>query len=507
MKTFTVKKITVAAGFSFIACFSLAAQNIEKKLDAFFNPLAAKGELNGNILVAQNGKTIYQRSFGYAGFEDKKRNNAFTEFQVASITKTFTAVAVLQLSELGKIGLDTAYSLYFPAFPYKHITIRQLLSHCSGLSDQDLAPVLADHARKHPGKLITNADLIPILASAQAPLKLQPGEKWWYCNMGFQLLALLVEKRSGQPFDRYLQQHIWNKAGMHHTYLRNALLNTRPGKAFADNYDYPSSFAAERVKLEGERGYYNDGLVGASNIISTTGDFLLYDEALKDGRLLKVHTLREAFTPVTLANGEPNRIWLNMGGMGKAVDGMGWFIFEDESMGKIVWHTGGMPGCATIFLRNLSNNQVVILFDNTNSERLYLKGLSAMRILNGKPPLAIKRSLTKLYAKTLVAKGRAAAEDLLYRLKNDTAQYTLLENDMNNLGYEFMEKHHLPEALTSFELNTRLYPGSDNVFSSYGDGLRENGEKEKAIVMYKRSLALNPGNEDSMKALKELGAF
>src|ERR1700744_3955895 len=109
--------------------------------------------------------------------------------------------------------------------------------------------------------------------------------------------------------------------------------------------------------------------------------------------------------------------------MGQADMGLGWFIFRDRSMGKIVWHTGGMPGCTAIFLRNLSKNQMVVVLDNTNSEKLYPKALNMLRILNGKTPLIVPRSLTRIYAKALFAKGAAYANPLLLRLKSDTLNY------------------------------------------------------------------------------------
>ena len=478
------------------------AQDIKKQLDTYYH---TSGAFNGNVLVAEKGKVIYQGSFGYARFEDKKLNTPATQFQLASIAKTFTALAVAQLWEQGKIDIDKTYAAYFPAFPYPDITIRQLLSHSSGYSDQQLGQCNGIYQKKHNIEVMTNADEIPAVAEAKIKLELQPGEKWWYSNMGYDLLALLVEKVSGEPFNAYLKKHIWAPAGMNATYANNTLLNNGPNPDRAENYEYPQTYERQRIRLtEGKSSYFKSVLVGASNNISTTGDFLKFDRALKAGILLKPSTLAAATTPAKLANGEPVRIWLDIGGMGKAFDSMGWFIFEDESMGKIVWHTGGTPGCATIFFRNLTKDQLVVAFDNTNGEKLYRKGLNAMRILNGKELLPIKLSLTKAYAKVLYKDGKTVAEDFLNAHKADTAGYILAENDMNNLGYEFMEHGHLPQALITFELNTRLYPQSDNVYNSYGDALLESGDKAAAIAMYRKSLEINPKNEDSIKALKAI---
>jgi CubicO group peptidase (beta-lactamase class C family) len=492
-----------------LACnagFTVRAQRAVaiKQLKAYYKGLEDAREVNGNILVAQNGKVLYRHSFGYANVEQQLLNTPNTGFNTASLGKTCTAIAVLQLAEHHKISLDTTYASYFPDFPYPAITIRQLLSHTSGTSDQELAPIVGAYAAKHPELILANKDLIPALAEANVPLKLQPGEKWWYSNIGFQLLGALVEKQSGEYLGDYLDKYIFKPAGMRHTYLRNRSYHPYASTPYADNYDYAATFDTVRVKFDGSRSYYKDNMSGNGGIITTTGDFLRYDQALYHGTLLKAASLNEAFTPTRLKNGEVDEVWLNIGNMGIADDGLGWFIFRDKSMGTIVWHTGGMPGCSAIFMRNLDKRQMVVLFDNVNSEKMYLKALNALRILNGKAPLTIPRSLTKIYGKALFAKGEAYANPLLLRLKNDTVHYVLNENDMNNLGYAFLEHKHLPEALTTFKLNTILYPESDNVFNSYGDALAESGDKAAALAMYRRSLEINPKNEDSIKALKTI---
>src|ERR1700730_4798342 len=139
------------------------AQDIKKKLDAYYH---TNGAFNGNILVAEKGKVIYQASFGYARFEDKTPNTPDTQFELASIAKTFTALAVAQLWEQGKIDIDKTYAAYFPAFPYPDITIRQLLSHSSGFSDQQLGQCNSKYQKENNIEVMTNADEIPAIAEA-----------------------------------------------------------------------------------------------------------------------------------------------------------------------------------------------------------------------------------------------------------------------------------------------------------------------------------------------------
>jgi len=475
---------------------ALKAQNTAKSLDSLFRSAATTGLFNGNVLVAQQGEIIYDQSFGQASFEQEKSLVSSTSFQLASLSKPLTAIAVLQQYEKGKLQLDDPFSKFFPAFPYKEITIRQLMSHSSGLSDQDLAGAFAEFEKKNHREP-DNRDLVPIIAAAKTMLKLPPGQKWWYCNLGYQLLANLVEKTAGMPFEQYLQKNIFRPAGMHDTYLK--LPSTPARDETAANYDYTTRYTPEKTRVE-----YTEQTYGHSNIFSTTGDLFKLDQALYGNQLLKQTTLGIAFSPDKWKDGSDNIVWMNIGGMGQALDGLGWFSFSDQTMGKTVWHTGGMAGAVTIMLRNIDRKQTVILLDNTGSEGLYKTALNALKLLNGQPIVPIKKNLSKIYGRAMMKQGVDHAMTMLQQLKTDTVHYNLNEDDMNNLGYAFLNDKLLPMALETLKVNCLLYPMSDNVYNSYGEALAKAGRKLDAISMYQKSLALNPRNEDSQKALDDL---
>jgi tetratricopeptide (TPR) repeat protein len=126
-----------------------------------------------------------------------------------------------------------------------------------------------------------------------------------------------------------------------------------------------------------------------------------------------------------------------------------------------------------------------------------------MNILNGKPILPVKKSLARIYGRALVAKGADSAAARLNELKADTENYSLVENDFNNMAYEMMFNGFKPHALETFKINTFLFPASDNIYQSYGEGLLESGKKEEAIKMFNKALKINPDNEDAKKMLKK----
>jgi len=481
-------------------------QATSAKLDSFFQSLYNYKQINGNVLIADNGSIVYERSFGFADFENQILNSDRTRFALASTSKIFTSAAVMQLKDKGKFKLDDPFKNYFPDFPYPDITIRNLLSHTSGLPDYQL---YEEQIGKNPGKIFTNKDILPSLKMWHKPLSFKPGEKWGYSNTNFSLLAVLVEKISGLSFQSYLQKNIFIPAGMSDTYFLADPAYARD-KNRAINYELPTLYTekfqnADSVKKDHWRLYNASGFVGQGNIITTAKDLLKFDNALYSGKILKPSALKEAFTPTKLNNGQDSNADI---GVGKASYGLGWFIFADTSAGKVVWHGGGVPGAVSIFLRNITKRQTVILFDNTFNKSLYANGVNAMAVLNNKPFNFHKISLAQAYGAALAEKGIDAAFCKFQALRADTAHYYLSEDDMNELGlhllYEATFNKHNELALEVLKLNTLLFPNSFNTYDSYGEALAAVDKKDEAVFMYKKSLELNPSNEGGKRALDRL---
>jgi CubicO group peptidase (beta-lactamase class C family) len=193
----------------FIAIFillvgtSAVAQKKTDKLNEFFEALAENQEFNGSVLVAERGRVIYEKSFGYADFPSKKFTTKNTLFPIASISKTITATAILQQVEKGKLRLDDAATKHLADFPYPQITIRHLLSHTSGLPPYN---AFFDSVKTaNPNRIFTNADFIQGLNANKKPLLNQPGENWNYDNTNYIVLALILEKVSGQSYGSYMK--------------------------------------------------------------------------------------------------------------------------------------------------------------------------------------------------------------------------------------------------------------------------------------------------------------
>lgn len=492
VKTFKLLlALLVPAIFSVSITFS---QTVPEQLEALFT--SPQYPVNGSVLVAEHGKVIYKKSFGFADAKNKLMNREESRFQLASITKIFTSTAILQLRDKGKLNLDDPLNRYFPEFPYPDISIRHLLSHTSGLPDFQIFEELVE---KSPSKTFTNADIVPALKAWKTPLASKPGDSWGYSNPGYCLLALLIEQVSGLKFEDYVRQQIFVPTGMANSYFETDKLPAPDlNKAKEQSYRLLFDNELQAVEMAKWRGFTGNG-----GIISTAGDLLRFDQALYSGRLLKPSTLDDAFSPVRLNNGKSAKTTTL-----DASYGLGWFIFEDQPTGKIVWHGGGRPGVVTVFLRNVTKKQTVAVLDNSYNLETYRIGVNAINILNGKPVANRKKSLVRKYALSLIESGPDTAFCKLVELRSDVSRYFLDEDEMNELALQLLyagtSTNHNELALEVAKLNIAFFPDSFNVYDSYGEILARIGRKDLAISMYRKSVVLNPKNEGGKRALVEL---
>ncbi len=480
------------------------AQNRNSRIDSLLTTLANHHLFNGSVLVAEDGRIIYKKSIGYLDAAHRIPNSDTTHFNLASLSKPFTAIAVLQLVQKGKIKLDDVCAKYLPDFPYPTVTIKHLLNHTSGL------PVLeryeADYIKAHPDEPVSNESAYAQLVQLKLPLYYQPGDNWGYNNANYMVLAMLVEKVSKMPFAAYLKKNIFLPANMPHTYLRSANM------ANTIRYTYTSMYTTTRQNVDSldhhqYNTYYNLGAIyGPGNVISTLQDLFNFDNTLAAGKLINADLMKIAFTPVTLNNGKV----FHQGSSTRSY-GLGWSTYNNktEPFTKFAFHDGHIVGLTTFLHRNLEKRQTIIFYDNTDNAPLQPM-VSISNILNGLPPqkIEVRQSLVRVYGETLVNKGIDYAAVKFNELKSDTTNYYMDEMEMNHLGFDLLAAPSLQYktyALEVFKLNTLLYPNSGNTYDSYADALERNGKKEEAIAMYRRSIVLWPGNEEGKKALLRLG--
>lgn len=317
------------------------------KIDTFFENKAKRSGFNGNVLVARNGKVLYQHSFGFSNYPSRQLLTDSSTFQLASASKPFTATAILILQQKRKLQIDDPVAGYISGFPYKTITIRELLNHRSGLANYIY---LFDTLKRTRSGFITNREVVDYFIQKQPPLQFTPGRKFQYCNTNYALLAYLIEKISGQKFKEFVAQNIFLPAHMYHTYLYDTTDTVhRPDQTLA--YAGSNWNRVEVVPY--------DGVAGDKGIYSTADDLFRFDQALNHGLLLSPQLLKEAYTGYSFEK------------PGKKNYGLGWRLKELEDSSGIVYHNGWWRGYNILFVRKPEEGICVVVMSNKYNRSVY----------------------------------------------------------------------------------------------------------------------------------------
>jgi CubicO group peptidase (beta-lactamase class C family) len=264
-----------AIAFSFLVGCSAAQSNIADRMNALVQPYADAQVFMGSVLVARHGKVLFNKSYGSADLEWSVPNSSTTRFNIASMTKQFTAAAILLLEDGGKLRTDDLVTKYFPdaPSPWDKITIYNLLTHTSGISDD-----AAKYTSGTPDSLVL----------LDKPLNFQPGEKWSYVNMGYLILGYLIEKVSGQTYADFLQENIFRPLGMNDSGLdSNVAVIPRRASGY-----WPGAYGIENAEHLNLANAFSAG-----GLYSTTEDLLRWEEGLFGGKLLTPASLRKMTTP------------------------------------------------------------------------------------------------------------------------------------------------------------------------------------------------------------------
>ncbi len=390
---------------------------------------------------------------------------------------------------------------YLPAFPYPNVTIKHLLSNTSGLGQY--YNLFDSIMTQFPEKIITNSDIIPAFNQYKTPLSFSPGERWEYNNVNFCIASLIVEKISGLSYSSYLEEYIFKPAGMTNSVM--PIDRRLSEKNQVELYTFPNLYSLslenirnvpEKFKIEGRSNFYGHG-----GIISTAADLFKYDQALYNGTLLGKQELEEAFTATNLSNGKMATLQLDEK---EVTYGLGWFIYTNEENGKIIFHDGAITGLTSILARNISKKQTVIILENTGSNAVFSSSNVILEILNKQTRPTATQNFARLYGSTLVNDGVAQADTLLMKYIKNPEKYNVTEREMIRLGYELVRHKKIAEGIVTFSTATKIYPNSWNAFDSYGEALLLNNQKEEAIIMYQKSIELNPNNQNGKKALQTI---
>jgi len=324
---------------------SAEAEKYEASIRAFVDTTFKRGSLNGSILVAKEGKVLYQDYSGFTHYRSQKDEiTDSSSFHLASVSKTLTATAILKLWQEAKINIDSPVAAYLPGFPLPAITVRTLLNHRSGLPNYVHYMERLGWNKK---KRVTNQDVFDFIVTRHNDIDIAPANRRFsYSNTNYALLALIIEKASGLSYADFMRKTFFEPLGMTHTYVFSINDSARSIPSyFYNGRQYAFDFL--------------DLVYGDKNIYSTVQDLLKFDHALYDENFLHKDILLQACTPYSFEKPGIHNY------------GLGWRMLLLKNGKKIIYHNGWWHGNRTAYYRLLDEKVTILALCNNDSKMIY----------------------------------------------------------------------------------------------------------------------------------------
>ena len=461
------------------------------KIDSLMNAYSGNGLFDGVVLVSEKGRILYQEAFGIVDREWDVPMTIDAKFKIGSISKTMTALLVLQLVQEGLLRLDGTVRDYIPDCSIRQgerITIHHLLTHTSGILNSLNPEEEAVRERQVH-------DLRGLIRYAEnTELVADPGSGFHYINFGYNILAYIAEKAAGKPFEALLRERIFGPAGMRNT---SQYLNKRIEPRLARGYEYRLLTGFENASY-----FDNSFAVGCGGIVSTAEDLYRFHLALMTTRLISKDLRGKMFHPA-----------------GQGSYGYGWGITSKASGRtgdtlRIAEHAGSVNGFGSYIAWILNDNSLVVVLKNSRDDAsigaAYAPdiGRGIISVLNGESVPIPKKSIARHIAVYLGRDGFDQAKEEYDRVKKrDADRYSFEEDELNRLGVELLFRFKMPdEALQVFRLNMEEFPDSYNTYDSNAYVLMQKNDLQSAIRFYRKGLSVlkaHPEQNRSPQVLKD----
>lgn len=470
-----------------------SVREIDGILSGYMDSYMEKNSLTGiSIGMVLNGELAYTRAFGISDMEKGARVTETSMFHSASISKTFVAMAVMQLQERGLLELDKPVSEYLPYFRlkderYRNMTIRLMLSHTSGMPD--VYDYEWDKPKYHEGAL---EEYVRSLYDNE--LLWEPGERFAYSNIAYEVLGDVIAKISGTPFENYMKENIFKLLGMNNT---GYLIKEVPQEELTAPHVIDINAGYEPKKNE----YYPYNRIHApsSTLWSNPSEMCRYAIAnLNRGsfngiRLLKPESYEAMWCPAAET------------GWGTAKVGYSWFMREYKGI-DLIYHTGGDTGYCSNLVLIPEKASALSLFCNCDNMNLSMVTDYILDVMLGFEVQPIKNSIIPELARLVHDKGTEVAGAWFEDIRNSCRdEYYISDVELNRLAYRYKLSGKVEEAIAVIETAVKEFSKAANLYDSLGEFYLEKEDRQKAIECYRKSIELDPNNSSSISALKNMG--
>lgn len=330
-------------------------EELAEKINTVFERRNKKGVFNGSILFAKDGKVVIKKTYGYSDLRTKTPLKLDTKFQLASVSKQFTAMAIVMLKEKKYLNYSDPVAKYLPGFPYKNITIHHLLTHRSGLANYNY---FADKFWKNRNKPMKTKDVVKMMKKHKGLAYIAPDKRFNYCNTNYVLLAAIIESVTGMSYKQFMETQIFRPLHMYNTQVYT----------LSDSASIKNKAKGHEARGWISRQTYQDEATGDKGIYSTVEDMFIWDQYLYGNDFISQKEMQKAF--------EPGGKWV-----GKNNYGYGWRMFKTEGDRYITYHTGWWHGFRSYFVR-LPEDKGTIIILNNSLRGSFLKTADLVKLLN-----------------------------------------------------------------------------------------------------------------------------
>ncbi len=449
------------------------------EVSAFLKERAENNGFSGAVMIAKDGERVLGEAHGLASRAFGVPNRINTKFNLGSMNKMFTGVAIAQLAERGKISFQDRIIDHIPDYPNREVaekvTIHQLLTHTSGMGNY----WTEEYMKTSKDRYRDVSDYLPLFVDQ--PLLFEPGTDWSYSNSGYMVLGLIIERVTGESYFDYVMENI---------YLPAAMTNT---DAYELDYVVPN-LAVGYTRMGAREGELKNNLFlhvvkggPAGGGYSTVEDLIRFGRALLEHKLLS-----QEFTDLVIEGKVGTERENRKYGYG--------FRNRTENGHTIIGHSGGFPGINSFLDIYLDLGYSVAIMSNTDMGAVEVQEFIMSRLV-GKTRDMINRELTEAILERILEGGYEAGVKLYQERKEDG---TVLEQRINEFGYALLEQRKIDGAIDVFRFNVHVHPQSSNVYDSLGEAYMVSGKRELAIENYEKSVELDPGNTHGKEMLERL---
>jgi len=465
--------LVVAIIFSCINKKTILVQN--PKVTEIVNYLDSLEGFSGAVLIAKNDSILLKKAYGFAHLGHKVKNNIDTKFSYASIGKSFTAVAIFQLIQAGELSLNDPIGKFLPNYPNKvardSITIELLLRHRSGLPNYFHSEKFLNTSKEQFRTMENIAYLYE-----NEPLEFKPDEQFAYRNTNYIVLGRIIEAISKISYKDYIEKHIFSKTKMHNT---GNFDSDHSVDDAAENYTLSNIYPNQLQKT-----IFMSAVKGspAGGGYSTLNDLYKFALAFKNNKFLNADY-------TNIMKKEPENDWYGYGMQFAGAKGSG-----------IYGHSGGHFGVGAEWRVFEKQNYIVVLLTNKDLDQGFLDArLFIEKTISGSTSKLYNYFFTKKVIQTCLDKGVEQA-----KIEVKESQFELSEINLNAKGYEMIKRGFYKKAIDLFTLEILSFPKSYDAYDSLGEAYMMDGQINKAIENYKKSLELNLQNTNAEEKLKEL---